>query len=84
MASFALGCCKRISDRLTALIAQSAAVAGTNSRALVVTKAGLIAATMEKHGIRLGKARRQRREIHGDSYRAGAAAGERIGYWKID
>ena len=80
MASFALGCCRRINDRLDALCAQSAEVAGTNSRALVVTKAGLIAATMAKHGIHLGKASRINRQIHGDSYRAGAAAGERASF----
>src|ERR1700682_4942368 len=44
--SFAIGCPARISGRLNALCDQSAKVAGNNSRALVVTKAGLIADTM--------------------------------------
>ena len=78
--SFVMGCCKRISDRFNALCDQSAKVAGGNSRALVVTKAGLIAATMERHGIKLGKGRRSSRHVDGDSYRAGAAAGERASF----
>ena len=77
---FTLGCCKRISARLDELCAQSAQVAGANSRALVVTKAGLIAETMAKHGIHLGKARSSRRALDGDSYRAGEAAGDRASF----
>jgi hypothetical protein len=79
-ASFAMGCTARISARLNALVEQSAKVAGTNSRALVVTKAGLIADTMAKHGIKLGKARSSRRQVDRGAFAAGAAAGDRASF----
>src|ERR1700720_3391553 len=79
-ASFTMGCTARISGRLNALVEQSAKVAVGNSRALVVTKAGLISATMEKHGIKLGKARSSRRQVDRGAFAAGAAAGERASF----
>src|SRR6202521_330269 len=79
-ASFAMGCTARISGRLTALVEQSAKIAVGNSRALVVTKAGLIADTMAKHGVKLGKSRSSRRPVDHGAYAAGAAAGERANF----
>jgi hypothetical protein len=78
--SFALGCTARISARLNALVEQSAKAMATNSRALVVTKAGLIADAMEKHGIKLGRGRSSRRQVDRAAYAAGAAAGERASF----
>jgi hypothetical protein len=79
-ASFAMGCTARISGRLNALAEQSSKVAVGNSRALVVTKAGLIADTMARHGIKLGSSRSSRREVDRGAYAAGAAAGERASF----
>jgi hypothetical protein len=79
-ASFAMGCTARISARLNALVEQSAKVAGSNSRALVVTKAGLIADAMTKHSITLGKSRSSRQRVDRGAYAAGAAAGERASF----
>jgi Protein of unknown function (DUF2786) len=78
--SFAMGCTARISARLNALVEQSAKVMAGNSRALVVTKAGLIVDTMERHGIKLGRARSSRRQVDRGAYAAGAAAGERASF----
>ena len=80
IASFAMGCTARISGRLNALCDQSAKVAGNNSRALVVTKAGLVADTMAKHGIKLGKGRSSRRQVDRGAFAAGAAAGEHASF----
>jgi hypothetical protein len=79
-ASFAMGCTARISARLNALVEQSAKVAASNRRALVVTKAGLIADTMARHGIKLGKSRSSRRQVDRSAFTAGAAAGERASF----
>jgi hypothetical protein len=77
---FVGGCCKRISDRLTALCAQSAVVATTNGRELVVIKNTAIADKMKELNINLGKARRSSRRVDGASYQAGLSAGDRASF----
>jgi hypothetical protein len=76
---FVDGCCKRISDRLNALHAQSAAAATSNMRELVVIKSAAVDAKMKECGIRvcglcLGG------QTDSGSHRAGAAAGDRASF----
>jgi hypothetical protein len=81
MASFALGCTKRISERLDALCARSAqVVTSSNGRALVVVKSQAVSAKMASEGITLGKPRTSRREIDRNAYSAGKSAGERANF----
>jgi hypothetical protein len=75
---FVAGCCERISDRLEELSKQSAVVATSNARALVVVKDAAIKAKMKELDIHLRSAGGCC-GMGGDpsSYRAGNAAGDR-------
>jgi len=77
---FVAGCTGRISSRLQELTQQSKAAAAGNSRALVVTKAAAITATIEKAGIQLRSGRASSRRVDGASYRAGQSAGDRASF----
>jgi hypothetical protein len=77
---FVSGCCKRISDRLAALCEQSAGVATSNGRELVLIKSTVIADKMKELNINLGKARRSSRRVDGASYQAGLSAGDRASF----
>lgn len=77
---FVIGCTSRISARLNDLCAQSATVANTNARALVVVKGTAIADKMAAAGIHLGKSRGGRREYDRNAYAAGNAAGDRASF----
>jgi Protein of unknown function (DUF2786) len=77
---FVVGCCHRINDRLTALCAQSAAVATSNGRELVAIKSAAIADKMKAMNISLRKGRRSSRRIDDASYQAGLSAGDRASF----
>jgi Protein of unknown function (DUF2786) len=77
---FVGGCCKRISDRLAALCAQSAVVATGNGRALISIKGTAIADKMKELNINLAKGRRSSRRVDGASYQAGLSAGDRASF----
>jgi hypothetical protein len=79
-ASFAMGATDRISDRLTALCAQSASMAATNSLSLVVTKTALIDATLAAHNINLRKSRSSSRHVDRGAFASGSAAGDRASF----
>lgn len=76
MKAFAAGCTERISERISALVAQSKKAAAGNSRALVVVKNELIERAMADQGIKL-KSVFKRRDYDAASFRAGRAAGNR-------
>src|SRR5271166_1073364 len=77
---FVGGCCKRISERLTALCEQSAATATSNGRELVLIKGTAIADKMKELNIRLGMGRSSSRRVDGASYQAGLSAGDRASF----
>lgn len=74
---FVIGAAARINSRLRALVAQSKAVAASNSRALVVVKSQAVSDKMKAAGIKLGAGRRSSRRTDGAAHQAGMAAGER-------
>jgi Protein of unknown function (DUF2786) len=76
---FVDGCCERISDRLRALHAQSAAAATSNRRELVVIKSAAIDAKMEEWGIHVSGLCLGGQTDSG-SYKAGATAGNRANF----
>lgn len=76
---FAMGCTRRISQRLDELVAQSARVATGNCTALVVAKTALIDAKMAALDIKLSKSR-SRRRIDPLAFEAGVDAGERASF----
>jgi hypothetical protein len=76
---FVKGCCDRISDRLEALCAQSAAAATSNGRELVLVKNAAVDTKMKEHGIKvrgccLGG------QINDSGYQAGRSAGDRASF----
>ena len=76
---FVQGCCERISDRLKALCAQSAAAATSNGRELVLVKNAAVDAKMKEHGIKvrgccLGG------QTNDSGYQAGRSAGDRASF----
>jgi Protein of unknown function (DUF2786) len=80
MRGFVLGCTDRICQRLRELGEQSATVASSNARALVVVKNAAVKAKMDELGIHL-------RGVSGDcgafdpsSYQAGKAAGDHASF----
>jgi hypothetical protein len=76
---FVAGCCNRISERLNSLRAQSATVATSGARELVVIKSAAIAKKVEELGIHLRRGYSNRRMDDG-SFRAGRSAGDRAGF----
>jgi hypothetical protein len=76
---FVIGCCKRISDRLDALCAQSSAVATSTGRELVAIKSTAIADKMKALNIHLVTSRSSRRTDEA-SLQAGRAAGDRASF----
>jgi len=77
---FVGGCTSRISGRLNALCAQSATVASTNGRALVVVKTAAISEKMKEHGVHLRGGGSSRRLYDPSAYAAGKAAGDRASF----
>lgn len=77
---FVMGCTRRITERVTALCNQSAAVANSNGRALVAVKGTAISDVMRENGIHLRSTRRSSRQINRDSFNAGKSAGERASF----
>jgi hypothetical protein len=75
--SFVLGCCERIEGRLIELSEQSATIATSNARALVVVKDAAIKAKMEEPDIHLRGGGGCCGASDQGSYQAGQAAGNR-------
>jgi hypothetical protein len=78
--SFVVGCTERISDRLDELCAQSATVATSNAKALVVIKGQAVKAKMEELDIHLRSCSVSCGAGDDSSYRAGRAAGDRASF----
>jgi Protein of unknown function (DUF2786) len=76
---FVVGCCNRISERLDALRTQSAKVATSGARDLVVIKSAAIADKLEALGISL-RTTRSCRQTDDASLRAGRSAGDRASF----
>jgi hypothetical protein len=77
---FVGGCCERISDRLDALCEQSATVATSSGRELMVIKGAAVDDKMEAEGICLRTSRRSYRRSDEASLRAGRSAGDRASF----
>jgi hypothetical protein len=77
---FVLGCTDRISQRLDELSEQSAAVATSNARALVVVKGQAVQAKLDELGIHLCNSYGSCGAGDDSSYRAGRAAGDRASF----
>jgi len=78
--SFAFGCTERINQRLKALCEQSASLATSNAKALVVVKNAAVKAKLEELGINLCKRRSSASIGNTSSYNAGKAAGDRASF----
>jgi hypothetical protein len=77
---FVLGCTERISDRLIELCDQSATLASSNAKALVVVKDAAVQAKLDEIGIHLCTGSSSCGAIDQSSYRAGKTAGDRAGF----
>jgi hypothetical protein len=77
---FVLGCTERISQRLDELCAQSATVATSNAKALVVVKGQAVQAKLNELGIRIHKCSLSCGAFDDSSYQAGRAAGDRASF----
>jgi Protein of unknown function (DUF2786) len=77
---FVLGCCDRISDRLMELCEQSATLATSNAKALVVVKDAAIKAKLDELGIHLCSSSGSCGAWDSSSYAAGKAAGDRASF----
>jgi Protein of unknown function (DUF2786) len=77
---FVLGCTDRISQRLRELCEQSAALATSNAKALVVIKDAAVQAKLDELGIRLRSCLSSCGEWDDSSYQAGTAAGDRASF----
>jgi hypothetical protein len=77
---FVLGCCDRISDRLMELCEQSATLATSNAKALVVVKDAAIKAKLDELGIHLCSGSGSCGAWDSSSYAAGKAAGDRASF----
>jgi Protein of unknown function (DUF2786) len=78
--SFVMGCTDRIADRLSKLCEQSATLATSNAKALVVIKDAAIKAKMNELGIHLGGSSYCCGARDSASYNAGHAAGNRASF----
>jgi hypothetical protein len=80
MRNFVIGLCERLDERMTELREQTATVATSNAKALVVAKDAAIEAKMEELDIHV-RSMRDRCDVsdHG-SYEAGRAAGDRASF----
>ena len=74
-ASFALGMVASIADKLTAMKAARDKVNSGSGRALVLLKAAVVDAELEKLDLNLRSVRRQSRMVSTRAYEAGSAAG---------
>lgn len=78
-ASFTLGMCASIADRLTAMKAERDGVIRSSGRGLVVLKAAVVDTELEKLGLKLRTIEAgPGRMISPDAYDAGGAAGESV------
>jgi hypothetical protein len=77
---FILGCTERISERLRELCEQSAVLATSNAKALVVVKDAAIQAKIDELGIRLCSDSGSCGAWDSSSYAAGRAAGDRASF----
>jgi hypothetical protein len=77
---FVAGCTERIRQRLTALCEQSATVAASNTKALVVVKDAAIQAKLDELNICLRSSRLSCGAGDYSSYQAGKAAGDRASF----
>jgi Protein of unknown function (DUF2786) len=77
---FVLGCTDRISQRLDELCEQSAAVATSNARALVVVKDAAVQAKLDELGIKIRAVSSCGGAGDFSSYAAGRAAGDRASF----
>jgi hypothetical protein len=77
---FVFGCTERISQRLDELCAQSATVATSNAKALVVVKNAAVQAKLDELGICLRKSYSSCGAWDDSSYQAGKAAGDRASF----
>jgi hypothetical protein len=77
---FVLGCTERINQRLDELCAQSATVATSNAKALVVVKGQAIQAKLDELSICLRTGRLSCGACDDSSYQAGRAAGDRASF----
>ena len=74
-ASFALGMVASIADKLTAMKAARDKVNSGSGRALVVLKAAVVDAELEKLDLKLRTVRRPTRMVSTTAYEAGSVAG---------
>jgi hypothetical protein len=77
---FVLGCTDRISQRLAELCEQSATLASSNAKALVVIKGAAVQAKLDELGIHLCTASLSCGAWDHSSYQAGKAAGDRASF----
>jgi hypothetical protein len=77
---FVLGATNRISERLSELCEQSAALATSNAKALVVVKSAAVQAKLDELGIRFCADSSSCGAWDGASYQAGTAAGNRASF----
>jgi hypothetical protein len=77
---FVLGATDRIRQRLNELCKQSAALATSNAKALVVVKNAAVQAKLDELGIVLGTCSSSCGAWDGSSYQAGRAAGDRASF----
>jgi hypothetical protein len=77
---FVLGCTERISQRLDELCAQSATVATSNAKALVVVKGAAVQAKLDELGIKFSSCSSSCSAWDSSSYAAGKAAGDRASF----
>jgi hypothetical protein len=77
---FVLGCTERISQRLNELCAQSATVATSNAKALVVVKGQAVQAKLDELGIKIRGCSLSCGAFDDSSYQAGKAAGDRASF----
>lgn len=75
---FVMGCCNRISARLLNLVEN--ATVSDNKNALIVIQNQLIEKKMGELGVNLRKPRERGSRIHGGSYEAGKAAGDKANF----
>ena len=80
MRSFVLGITDRISERLGELCDQSAALATSNAKALVVVKGAAVQAKLDELGIHFCSVSSSCGAWDGASYQAGTAAGNRASF----
>jgi hypothetical protein len=76
---FVQGCCDRISDRLKALCAQSAAAATSNGRELVLVKNAAVDSKMKECGITI-RGKCLGGQTNDSGYQAGRSAGDRASF----